>query len=123
MQGGCLAECLLGGTLLLPSCVRSSKRETEPDVGLLPVLILQSIQLAELNIHEWNLPYCSDCRQVPSGHPRVVAVYRLWLHFSFDRKEPIPISLGSLAPLLNGADCHRITMVLSFAEHSHSVAQ
>jgi len=37
-----LAQCPLSGTLLLlPSRVRSSKRETEPDVRLLPVPVLQ----------------------------------------------------------------------------------
>jgi len=37
--GECLAQCPLNGTSLLPSHVRSSKRETKPDVGLLPVLV------------------------------------------------------------------------------------
>jgi len=37
----CLAQCLCDETSLLLSRVRFSKSETKPDVGLLPVPILQ----------------------------------------------------------------------------------
>jgi len=40
--GECSAQCLLGRTSLLPSHVRSSKRETKPDNWPLPVPVLQS---------------------------------------------------------------------------------
>jgi len=43
------------GTSLLPSCVRSSKRQTKSLVGLLLVPVWQSTQLVELNIR-WEEP-------------------------------------------------------------------
>ena len=50
--GECLAQCLLDWTSLLPSHVRSSKRETKPDVGLLLVPVCGAIRLPEKK----NLP-------------------------------------------------------------------
>jgi len=39
--GMCSAQCLCEGTSLPPSHARFSKREMKPDVGLLPVPVLQ----------------------------------------------------------------------------------
>jgi len=65
----CLAECLCDGTSLLPSHVRSSNRETKPNVGLFLVHALQSTQLLDLSrsqtIQERSLPSSSDRQQVP----------------------------------------------------------
>ena len=89
----CLAQCPLGGTSLLPSRVRSSKRETKPDIGLLLVPILQLLGCfsssgeatsAKPSQRNEAVPICSDFR-APSRHG---SLQQLWLHFRLELEEP-----------------------------------
>ena len=70
--GECSAQCLRDGASLLPSHVRSSKREAEPDVRLLLFPVVQLLGSTFKHRSERprpnqrrQHPSCSDRRQVP----------------------------------------------------------